>query len=49
MKEPVWIRQDVVLVMREEALMLQGGPEGARDLGLPSALLTLELLGALRP
>jgi death-on-curing protein len=39
MKEPVWIRQDVVLRMHEETLMLHGGPEGVRDLGqLESAL-----------
>ena len=34
MSEPVWIRQDVVLAMHEEALMLHGGAEGVRDLGL---------------
>ena len=34
MKEPVWIRQEVVLAMHEESLMLHGGPEGVRDLGL---------------
>jgi len=34
MKEPVWIRQDVVVKMHEEALMLHGGPEGVRDSGL---------------
>jgi death on curing protein len=33
-KEPIWIRTDVVLTMREEALMLHGGPEGVRDRGL---------------
>ena len=39
MREPVWIRQDVVLRMHEEVLMLHGGPEGVRDLGvLESAL-----------
>ena len=39
MKEPVWIRLDVVLVMHEEVLMLHGGPEGARDLGLLESAL----------
>src|SRR5208283_1949072 len=39
MKEPFWIRQDVVLMMHEEALMLHGGPEGVRDLGLLESAL----------
>jgi death-on-curing protein len=39
MKEPVWIRQDVVLAMHEEALALHGGPEGVRDLGLLESAL----------
>ncbi len=39
MKEPVWVRLDVVLVMHEEALMLHGGPEGVRDLGLLESAL----------
>ncbi len=39
MNEPVWIRQDVVLRMHEEALMLHGGPEGVRDLGLLESAL----------
>jgi death-on-curing protein len=39
MNEPVWIRLDVVLVMHEEALMLHGGPEGVRDLGLLESAL----------
>jgi death-on-curing protein len=39
MNEPVWIRQDVVLMMHEEALMLHGGPEGVRDLGLLESAL----------
>ena len=39
MKEPVWIRQDVVLRMHEEILMLHGGPEGVRDLGLLESAL----------
>ena len=34
MSEPVWVRQDVVLSMHEEALQLHGGAEGVRDLGL---------------
>jgi death-on-curing protein len=37
--EPVWIRQDVVLRMHEEALLLTGGPEGVRDLGLLDSAL----------
>ncbi len=39
MKEPVWIRQDVVLAMHEEVLMLHGGPEGVRDPGLLESAL----------
>ena len=39
MSEPVWIRQDVVLAMHEEALMLHGGPEGVRDQGLLESAL----------
>ena len=39
MKEPIWIRQDVVLNMHEEALMLHGGAEGVRDLGLLESAL----------
>ena len=39
MNEPVWIRQDVVLAMHEEALMLHGGPSGVRDLGLLESAL----------
>ncbi len=39
MKEPVWIRPDVVLRMHEEVLMLHGGPEGVRDLGLLESAL----------
>jgi death-on-curing protein len=39
MKEPVWIRLDVVLRMHEELLMLHGGPEGVRDLGLLESAL----------
>jgi len=38
-KEPVWIRQDVVQRMHEEVLMLHGGPEGVRDLGLLESAL----------
>lgn len=40
MKEPVWIRLDVVLAMHEEALALHGGPEGVRDLGLLESALS---------
>jgi death-on-curing protein len=39
MNEPVWIRQDVVLRMHDEALMLHGGAEGVRDLGLLESAL----------
>ncbi len=39
MNELVWIRLDVVLAMHEEALMLHGGPEGVRDLGLLESAL----------
>ena len=39
MKEAIWIRQDVVLRMHEEALMLHGGPEGIPDLGLLDSAL----------
>jgi death on curing protein len=37
--EPIWIRQDAVLVMHEESLLLHGGPEGVRDLGLLDSAL----------
>ena len=40
MSEPVWVRQDVVLSMHEEALRLHGGAEGVRDLGLLESALT---------
>lgn len=39
MSEPVWIRQDVALRLHEEALMLHGGPEGVRGLGLLDSAL----------
>ena len=39
MKEPVWIRQDVVLAMHEEARKLHGGPEGVRDRGTARAVV----------
>lgn len=39
MKEPVWIRQDVVLAMHEELLREHGGPEGVRDMGLLESAL----------
>lgn len=39
MKEPIWIRQDVVLSLHEEALLLHGGAEGVRDLGLLESAL----------
>jgi death-on-curing protein len=37
--DPVWIREDVVLAMHEEVLLLHGGPEGVRDLGLLQSAL----------
>jgi death on curing protein len=37
--KPTWIRLDVVLAMHEEALMLHGGPEGVRDMGLLESAL----------
>jgi death on curing protein len=37
--DPTWIRQDVVLAMHEEALLLHGGPGGVRDLGLLESAL----------
>lgn len=39
MNEPVWIRQDVVLALHEESLILHGGPEEIRDLGLLESAL----------
>lgn len=39
MKEPRWIRQDVVLAAHEEALKEHGGPEGVRDMGLLESAL----------
>ena len=39
MSEPVWVRQDVVLTMHEEALAVHGGAEGARDLGLLESVM----------
>lgn len=39
MSEPVWVRQDVVLAMHEEALKLHGGPEGVRDMSLLESAL----------
>jgi death-on-curing protein len=39
MSDPIWIRQDVVLAMHEELLMLHGGPAGVRDLGLLESAL----------
>jgi death on curing protein len=37
--EPIWIRQDAALAMHEESLLLHGGPEGIRDLGLLESAL----------
>jgi death-on-curing protein len=39
MSQPIWIRQDAVLAMHEESLLLHGGPEGVRDLGLLESAL----------
>jgi death-on-curing protein len=39
MKEPTWIRQDVVLRMHDEALIFHGGAEGVRDAGLLESAL----------
>jgi death-on-curing protein len=39
MSDPIWIRQDAALTMHEEALMLHGGLEGVRDLGLLESAL----------
>jgi death-on-curing protein len=39
MNEPIWIRQDTALRIQEEELMLHGGPEGVRDLGLLESAL----------
>ena len=39
MSEPIWVRQDAVLAMHEESLLLHGGPEGVRDLGLLESAL----------
>jgi death-on-curing protein len=39
MKEPTWIRQDVVLRMHDEALIFHGGAEGVRDPGLLESAL----------
>lgn len=39
MSEPIWMRTDVVLRIHEEAMMLHGGPEGVRDLGLLESAL----------
>ncbi len=39
MREPIWIRLDVILAMHEESLLLHGGPEGVRDLGLLDSAL----------
>lgn len=39
MKETIWIRLDAVLAMHEESLMIHGGPEGVRDLGLLESAL----------
>ena len=39
MNEPIWIRQDVVLSLHEEALLLHGGAEGVRDPGLLESAL----------
>jgi death on curing protein len=37
--EPAWVRLDVVLAIHEELLVLHGGPEGIRDMGLLESAL----------
>jgi len=39
MKEPVWIREDVVLAIHQRQLAEHGGGEGVRDLGLQGSAL----------
>jgi death-on-curing protein len=39
MKEPVWIRQDVVIAVHERLLADHGGPSGLRDPGLLESAL----------
>jgi death-on-curing protein len=39
MNAPRWIRVDVALNMHEEVLLLHGGPEGVRDMGLLDSAL----------
>lgn len=39
MTEPAWLSTDVVLALHEEPLMLHGGPEGVRDMGLLESAL----------
>lgn len=39
MKEPTWIRQDVVLALHDESLKLHGGSGGFRDSGLLESAL----------
>lgn len=43
MKQPVWVRQDVVLAMHGELLREHGGPEGVRDMGLLESALARPL------
>lgn len=39
MREPEWVRRDVVLRIHEESLKEHGGPEGVRDQGLLESAL----------
>ena len=39
MSEPIWIRQDTVLAIHEESLLLHGGSDGIRDIGLLESAL----------
>lgn len=43
MKQPVWVRQDVVLALHGELLREHGGPEGVRDMGLLESALSRPL------
>lgn len=43
MKQPVWIRLDVVLAAHGELLREHGGPEGVRDMGLLESALARPL------
>jgi death on curing protein len=38
-KEPIWVKQSVVLAIHDESLAQHGGPEGVLDLGLLESAL----------